>query len=641
MYLANAGDTLYEGALNNNNINRSQVQVFLTPTPHLTVSSLTVPVTTASTTQPIGVNWNINNTGFNDNIEKNKGHYFVTHGNCTIPGTATQGISVTDSTGFGSSYWVDRVYLSTDGSSLNLNNATLVNESSQGQFNSGMNMPEDPIIYPCQPLGTNISQFNLNVSNTIKTNSNHPNSGNFTIPSTLPAGNYYVYVLANASRSVFEYPGTPETRRSALPISIQRPDVTVPTVTVPANAVGGQPITINYSVLNNGPGVVFNHVRRDKFYVSTSAVFNGTAQLIDSLTFTEDLPVGTLMPHTINYAFPVSTSGTRYFYVHINYDSAFRETNANNNISVAATTIVASAAPNDLVVSNIQLADTLFSVFATNLKYTVANNGTGTTSGTWRDSIFISCSPTFNRATSYYILKRSHSEIVPGGSSYSDSFNINFPFAFNINNCFPKTNMNTAYFFIKTNADNVVYEGANGNNNVTGTGSRVLINPAVDHIVTSVTGPDTATVARPYLTNWTVKNIGYNPGPVYFQGWYDAIYFSPDSIFNSNAVLASDFLEYTPLNTNQVYSDTKNVIPPNIPTGDYYVFANTNYNPPIGIAHEIVLSNNTNLIRNGVGAAKKIHVIQPLLPDLNRQYHNCPGIGCCWPAINSSTHSEQ
>lgn len=622
--LANAGDTLYEGALNNNNINRSQLQVFLTPTPHLTVSSLTVPVAAASTTQSIGVNWNINNTGFTDNIEKHKGHYFVSHGTCTIPGTAIQGIAVTDSTGFGSSYWVDRVYLSTDGSGLNISNATLVNESSQGQFNAGMNVPDTLITYPCQPVGTNISQFNLNVSNLIKTNSNHPNSGNFTIPATLPAGNYYVYVLANASASVFEYPGTPETRRSALPISIQRPDVTVPTVTVPANTVGGQSISIHYSVLNNGAGTVFNHVRRDKLYVSTAAVFNGTAQLMDSLTFTEDLPVGTSVPHTFNYTFPVSTSGTRYFYVHTNYDSAFRETNANNNISAAASTIVASAAPSDLVVSSIQMADTLFSVFAASVKYTVANNGTGATSGTWKDSIFISCSPTFNRATSYYIFRRSHSKIVPGGSSYTDSFTIHIPFAFNINNCFPKTNMNTVYFFIKTNADDVVYEGANGNNNVTGSGSRVLINPVVDQIVTAVTGPDTATVARPYLTGWTVKNIGYNPGPDNYSIWYDAIYFSPDSTFNANAVAAAGYGEYTPLNTNELYSDSRSVVPPNIPTGDYYVFANTNYYPPYGIAHEIVLNNNTNLIRNGAGAAKKIHVIQPLLPDLTDSIITAP-----------------
>lgn len=624
--LANVGDTLYEGALNNNNINRSQVQVFLTPTPHLKATSLTLPVTTASTTQPIGVNWSITNAGFNDNIEKNKGHYFVANGNCTIPGAATQGISVTDSLGFGSSFWVDRIYLSTDAGGLNIANAVLVNETVQGVPNSGSGSSETLVTYPCQPGGTNPGQLNINTFNVIKPGSNHPKAGNFTIPSHLPQGNYYVYVLANASKSVFEYPGTPETKRSTLPITVQRPDATVSTITVPANSTGGQALTINYSILNNGPGTVFNHVRRDKIYVSASPVFNGSAQLIDSVTYTEDLPVGTAVSHTYNYTFQVSTSGTRYFYVHTNFDSAFRETNPANNISAAATTIVTSAAPCDLVVSNILLADTVFTVFPASIKYTVTNNGTATTTGTWTDSIYISCSPAFNPATSYYITKRSHSEIVPAGSSYTDSFNVNMPFAFYINNCFPQINSNTAYFFIKTNANNAVYEGTNGNNNVTGTGSRVLINPSVDHIVTSVTGPDTATVARPYPVSWTVKNIGYNPGQGYYSGWYDAIYFSPDSLFNNNAVLASGYFESTPLNTNQVYGDTRNAVPPNIPTGDYYVFARTNYYPPYGIAHETVLNNNGNLIRNGAGEAKKIHVVQPQLPDLTDSIISAPSL---------------
>src|SRR5690606_30457523 len=61
---------LYEGAFSNNNVNRSQVEVFLTPTPKLAVNTLSVPITTASTTQPVGVNWIIKNEGFTDNIEK-------------------------------------------------------------------------------------------------------------------------------------------------------------------------------------------------------------------------------------------------------------------------------------------------------------------------------------------------------------------------------------------------------------------------------------------------------------------------------------------------------------------------------------------------------------------------------------------
>ncbi len=635
--VTNSGNTVYEGALSNNNTNQNQLQVFLTPTPHLTVSSLTVPVTSASITQPIGVNWNISNAGFNDNIEKNKGHYFVFNGSCFIdpppcilppncnncicppPPPPTPGLSFRDSTSFGSSYWIDKVYLSTNGAGLDVNNAVLVTQVNQGTQNSGLNIPDNytnPSAAGCKNLGTDGSMFNANTDNVIRPGSNHPKTGNFIIPDNLPGGDYYVYVFTNSTKTVYEYPGTPEIRRSTLPITIQRPDATVSQVAVPANTSGGQQFTIDYTILNNGPGAVFNHLRNDKIYVSTSPVFDGSAQLISTQTFTENLPVGTGVSHSLSYTFAPSTSGVRYFYVHTNYDSAFRETNPNNNISAAAMTTVSAGTPTDLYVAAVQLGDTVYTTRPRQLKYNVVNNGPGTASGTWIDSIFISCNPVFNQATAYYVDRKSHNGTLATGGSYADSFNIILPYAYLINNCFPQTAYNTAYFFVKANADGAVYEGSNGNNNIAATGSRILNNPFVDHIVTTVSGADTATVGRPYTAGWTVKNIGYVPGSsyyYYYNSWADAIYFSPDSVFNSNAVRADYYPETTPVDHNQSYSESKNLTTPNLPTGDYYVLAATNIFA--GIAGENN-ANNYNAIRDGAGAAKKIHIVQPVLPDL-------------------------
>lgn len=607
--VCNANNSVYEGALANNNTGNNQLQVFLTPTPVLIVSSLTVPVSLASTTQPIGINWNIQNTGFNDNIEKNKGHYYLPAGTCN---NIANGINLIDSVGFGSSYWVDRIYLSTDSTGIN-GAAVEIASYPQGILGSGISADFSPAT-KCVTAGTNPSSENINTTNVIRQGSNHPASFNFTIPSDLPAGNYYVYVKANAGQHVYEYPGTPQIKRSSLPINIQRPDVVVSNVTAPANTISGQPVTVNYSILNNGPGSVFNHVRKDKIYVSSSAIFDGSAVLISTQTYTESLPVGTPVVHSFNYSFPAGLTGSRYFYVHTNTDSSFRETNNNNN-SNSAVTLVGNATPVDLVVSSVPLADSIYTIYASQIKYTVTNNGPGNTYGSWTDSIYISCSPTFSSSSSFYIGKRTHSEVLTTGNSYTDSFTVNIPYSFAIHPCFPELAYSTAYFFVKTNTSNQLYEGTNASNNVTGSGARVLVNPLVDHIVTSVSGADTTTAGRPYTTTWTVKNIGYNPGNIfYYYFWYDAVYFSTDSVFNNNAIPASNFVNTTRLERNQTYSETKTATVPNIPTGDYYVFVKTNYNS--AIFAEKVVNNNANLIRNESGAAKKIHVIQPPLPDL-------------------------
>jgi hypothetical protein len=609
----NSGNSVYEGALANNNINNKQLQVFLTPTPQLTISNINVPLTTSSITQTLGVNWNIFNAGFNDNREKNKGHYYLVNGSC-LPGN---GIQLADSIGFGSSYWIDRIYISPDSTGLG-SNAILMGEKPQGSL-AGISDADFAPPLKCVAAGTAPATENINTSNVIKPGSLHPSNFNFTVPANLAAGNYYIYVHTNATQTVFEYPGTPQVRRSG-PVLIQRPDI-VPTLSLPATATAGQVVAINYSITNNGPGSVFNYLRKDKIYISNSPVFDGSAQLIDTKLYTESLPVGSSTAHSFNYTLPNSLSGTKYFFVQANYDSSFRETNYTNNTSAAAAVNIINATAIDLSVAAVTVADTVFTVYSSKIKYTVVNNGPGTTNGNWTDSIFISCSPAYNPASSYFIAARNHNETVPGGSSYTDSFSITMPFSWRIGNCFPETMYATAYFHVKANAGNQLYD-TSSNNNTGGSGARILINPLVDHIVTSFTGPDTATVARPFTSSWTVRNIGYHPAVSDYISWIDKVYFTPDSIENANDIPASQFYIDSRLQRNQSYSEIQSIVPPNMPTGDYYVYLKTNAGN--SIAGEKLTNNNTRFIREPSGAAKKMHVIQPLLPDLTDTILNVP-----------------
>jgi len=627
----NKAGTVYEGALSNNNTNSRQIQVFLTPTPVLDVSTLSLPVTQASTTQPIGVNWNINNGGFFDNIEKKQGHYAKQGAYCanfligyTAPPNPqpiyTAGYSYTDSLDWGSSYWNDKIYISRDSGNFNAANLIYL-----GKFNHGSPIngaPCNDYNDYCLPVGNN----DRNLQNVIKPSTNYPSSYTFTVPDTLSDGNYYVYVLANADKTVYEYPAINRYKRSGM-ITVNRPDLVPPTLSVPAAVNAGIPFTFNYTIANNGVGGVYNHIRRDRIYVSTSPVFNGSAQLIGSQTFTENVLTGSPVTHSFQYTFPEATpTSTRYFYVHTNYDSAFKETNLNNNRSVAAAVNVTIAVAKDLFVSSVQLpnnlTDTVFTLYPVLLKYTVANNGADSIAGkTWTDSIFVSCTPAFNANTAYYLGKRVHNNLLTPGQNYSDSLFITIPkFSYELNGCFGVDNT-PAYFFVRTNSDSAVYEGANMANNYTASIQKKLINPYIDHIVTTVGGSDSATVARYYTTNWTVKNIKYYT-PYSYNSWVDRVYFSPDSVFNANAIWVSGNVEDRRVNTNQTYYTNHSFILPNIPAGDYYVHIKTNADN--GIPAEKNVANNSNLVRNITGAAQKIHVSVPLLPDLTDSIVSAP-----------------
>lgn len=617
------GGFVYEGALNGNNLGQAQMEIYLTPTPRLTVQNLTVPVTSASTTQPIGVNWSIKNEGFRDNIERNRGHY-LTMSTCHVscgPSAPAGSVCIApsvikDSIVFGGSYWIDRVYLSTDATGLNVNNAILVKETKHGTLNSGV------YIDPSNPPGSFVScpaiaGGNINVTNVIHSGSEFPKSEGFNIPSDLAPGNYYIYVYTNPTKTVWEYPGTPQISRSALPITVQRPDATVSAISAPPVAAGGQTIAVSYSVLNVGSGAVFNHQRKDQLYISNFSNFDGSAQLVATQTFTENLPAGVAVPHNFSYTIPPATTGNKYFYVVTNYDSLFRETNMNNNTSVSAVSSITAALPADLIVSSVQPKDSVMMIFPTTFKYTVTNNGTGATTGYWTDSVYFSCSPAFN-ASATLIASRVQNRILAAGESYTDSFALVVPkMSYEANSCFPQQMYAPGYFFVRTNANNGTYEGSAVNNNIGNSGSRVVINPLVDHELVSVfSSRDTVTVGVPFSASWKIKNLGYKPVPDvrYYYSYYDGVFFSPDSIVNENDIQANYFLKYNILNRNDSMVDTRSIMPPNIATGDYYMIAKTNYNN--GINAEKILTNNYNFVRDASGAARKIHVIRPLLPDL-------------------------
>jgi CARDB/PKD domain len=632
--ITNTGNSLYEGVAANNNGNYKQIQVLITPTPKLQVATLNVSADTLSNSQPFTIAYNIKNNGFFDNIEKNQGRYGVIGGgNCApivgIPGVGQPleaRFSITDSLGWGSSGWNDNIYLSTDSTGLISGNAILLTNVLQadpshyiagsdeyritGCYTSPISSPFSP------PPATTLANYNANTKLVMNPLANFATSPNATMPANLPAGNYYIYVWANADKAVFEFPNTNEIKRSSRPIVVKNPDLIVPSVTALPTVFGGQQFAIIYTVANNNTSGVFNTSRKDKVYISNVPVFDNTAVQISSTDYTENVLQNAAVTHSINYSFSFTTTGTKYVFIQTNADNSIMETSFANNINTASVAIIVIAPPAsatcDLQVSNIVMADTVYTKLPIQIQYTVPNSGLGTALGTWTDSIFVSCSATFNAATAKFVAARQQNRIVPGGSSYTDAFNFTTDFTNSLNTCFPiNQQFNNAYFFVKTNANNVVYEGANTNNNVSGSGLKVFINPWPDYVVTQVNSAlDTTTVGRPFPVNWAVQNLKYDYGT---SSFYDALYFSPDSIFNNNAVKVNEEKpqsRYLP--QNQTYTDNLIGTTPNIPTGNYYVFLRTNnYNQ----IYNENLSNNSNLIRNANGSAKKIHVIQLPLPD--------------------------
>lgn len=640
--VTNEDGKLYEGALAENNETNKAIQIILTPTPQFTINTLNVPVTNMSTTQSVGINWNVFNAGFYDNIEKNKGFYGGTRGLCSggrlgngspgslninarDGGSGTATVTVVpkefDSLSWGSSYWLDKVYLSTDPSGLNTGTALFLGEVTKGIKNLGWQMPLN--VYQNIEHCTNATLHNSipggTTSNVLRPGSNHPNSFNFKVPANLPDGDYYFYVQTNATNSVFTYIDTPVVRRS-VKVIISRPDLSVTALTVPAAITGGTPFTISYTVQNNGQGGVYNTKRTDRIYMSNSSVYDGSAQLIKTVSFTEDVISGTPVSHTVEHTLPNDVSGTKYFFVRTNADSAFAESNFNNNVSPAAMASVSTAAPVDLVVNNVTVADTSFVPGTVMIQYSVQNNGANAAIGETEDSVYISCNAVFSQETAFRVGVRKNSRNIVAGNSVADTVIISIPKqAYLVNPCFAKADFSKVYFYVKANTGKSIYEAGDTTNNIGGSGEKTFANKNLDFEVSGLSGIDNGLVGRDYSLSWTLKNLGLSPN---LGQWVEQILFSTDSLNTEDAVAINFYRR----NVNLAPSDSKNFTAnftiPKMPTGDYYVMINID--PGAVLVNEVSRDNNKQWLRDENGKAKKIDIIQPLLSDLVGEIISAP-----------------
>lgn len=647
--IANDGNVMYEGALSNNNDNNHVIQVILTPTPQFSINSINLPVTQLSTTQPVGINWNVNNTGFFDNIEKNKGFYGKIIGICHFPGIKNGKMASSgninsgarggyvevkeppvynlelDSLSWGSSYWVDKIYLSTDPSGLNIGNALYLGQAIKGIKDLGWQMPDN--LYQSQthcgdnahgpvPHGT--------TNNVLSPGSNHPNSFGFAVPGDLPEGDYYFYIQTNSTKTVFTYPDVPVIARSEK-VTVSWPDLTVPSVTVPTAITGGVPFTFEYSVVNNGPGSVYDASRVDKIYVSSSSVFDGSATLIKSVNVKESVVPGSPAQQSISLSLPHGASGTQYFYVEVNAGKVFKEKSFSNNISSGASSNVTSFPPADLSVTNVEVPGTIASPGFQNSKlfYTVKNIGSNEAKGETIDSIYISCSPVFNPALAVFLTSNKKTRTLAAGESITDSVNIYLnKQAYLLRSCFAKADISSAYFFVKTNGNQGVYEAGNIANNMSFSEEKSIENRNADLVVDTVTGDDIATVGRPYHMEWVVTNIVSNSVTI-TSDRYDSIYFSKDPVFNENAIGVWKKRNVSSLNPSTPLPNSEVFTLPKIDAGDYYVFVFTNATN--NVSFELNRGNNTNMIRDQFGVASKVHVVQPTLSDLVVAITAAPG----------------
>jgi hypothetical protein len=434
--------------------------------------------------------------------------------------------------------WTDKIYL-TNASNYNLSNAFL--------------------------LGSFLHQGDLGVD------SSYNASLSVTIPAGI-SGPYYFYVKTDANLEVFEYTDdSNNVSRQTMPSVVITPDLIVTSVESPLFENNNQPITVSWTVKNNGTGKLVDTEVTDHIFVSKTNIFHPDSLLLaGSLTYHLTLLAGDSIVKQKTLLLPQNISGYYYIYVYTDFtNKVYESPSETNNVNFNHNPIQLNKP--DLSVSQIIPPLSFNSRQAAVFEWKIKNTGLGQIlNKKWTDKIYLSKSGVFYIDSVIEIGSLTYIQpMLISGDSVLKSQTVNIPDILS----------GDYYVYIYTDAKDTVYEGTNENNNILRSQLPVtLFNPNLT--VNNVNHVTSINSGQAIDIGWTTKNIG--SGKLYYAGISDKIYLSSSPIFHADSIVSLSVKSY---NATLLPGDSiNNQMTVNIPngvSGNFYIFIHTNFNQNI------------------------------------------------------------
>ena len=329
-------------------------------------------------------------------------------------------------------------------------------------------------------------------------------------------------------------------------------------VTGPNDAFEGEPIIVNWTVRNQGPGATRVNQWADQIYLSLNGNdLDNADRLLTTVTHDGILAannaeynisnLSVLLPENI-------TSNNAYLIVRTDasnlvYEHTFEGNN--NRATEIPMRIVLRPRP-DLEVESIVPVSTASAGQPLVISYRVTNTSvTATRESFWQDSIYLSTDRNLDLQTDLLLGRRGRNGILQG----EQSENLSYSFVLD-------DRLQGDYFVIvSVDSTNNILEYDDVNNILAATNAtRVVINPP-DLVASSVSSSTAAKAGRQLTINYNVANVGGNPTPQ--SSWTESYYLSTDDKKDDSDRFLGSRQKNGVLAPNQVENLTTNLqLPP-------------------------------------------------------------------------------
>ncbi|MCC6007768.1 MAG: LEPR-XLL domain-containing protein, partial [Rhodobacteraceae bacterium] len=281
-------------------------------------------------------------------------------------------------------------------------------------------------------------------------------------------------------------------------IAPQRADLAAGTVTAPADARVGEPVSISWSVENIGPVTTRESAWTDRVILTSNDTPGDAGDIILGEVAREDpLAAGDSYAASLDITLPPVDPGAWKIFVITDAGEVLDEPGTRDNNTSAASPIEIEVPDRNLDMVSVDLsADRVFSGSSVDVTWVVENIGTEDMPPGIVDHVYLTDSGVVD-ADSVLLAEVSLSEPLAAGESRSLSRSVDLP----------ADASGALQIAVRTNATGVVAE-AETSNNTASAGIEIQSRAAPDLVVTSVTAPQAANAGSVFDVSFTVGNIG-------------------------------------------------------------------------------------------------------------------------------------
>lgn len=374
------------------------------------------------------------------------------------------------------------------------------------------------------------------------------------------AANYFVSVAADSGDALFELSETNNNAFSGqLALTLPAlPDLVVSGIIAPSNGFAGQPVTLIWSVTNQGP-VAAVGPWTDTVLLAKDAL-GSNAQPVVSFSYSNLLNSAASITQTQQVVLSSNAAATMYFVVHVNSSNEVYEGAAeNNNVAVSSSPIIVGTP--DLFVANIKVPLQALTDRPFQVTWTITNQTAAPAVGNWVDQVFLSADD------------QPGNDVLLGAFPFSGTLIGHQTTARIQAVSIPRNAVTTGNYHIIVTTDfaNTLNEGDANNNNTLVDPTPLLVTrtPLPDLTVESIDTPAVAFSGQTITVRWTVRNSGAASTDASL--WNDQIFLSTGPVPDSTSAWGNRVQNVSYLAATDAYIGSVDLRVPITAFGTYYI----------------------------------------------------------------------